>query len=186
VPEDAAAASLLLRNLAGREVGTDQLIRTAIRQSAALDARSTTVRSSPVGSSPLLVLIALPVRLAAKLLRPYILEKVKGPGDDAASEAASLLARTSAAESNAVAEKVAADPENMPALRKTAADLRKAGVSSRTRKETLLTVVTWLVMLGLPAAIPMVPASDQGTIVNEVATVGLAIAITDHIRREKD
>jgi hypothetical protein len=180
VPEDVAGvASLLLRTIAKPEAGTDQLILDAlIRSNGRTDYMMELSSIDAIVHWPFAVITA-----AVSGLR---LRKAKNPPDDPVSKAASLLARTSAAESKIVAEKVAADPENLPALRKTAADLRKAGVSSRTKKETLLSVVTWMVLLGFPAAIPMVPATDQGIVVNEIATVGLAIAITDHIRREKD
>lgn len=180
MPEDAAAvASLMLRAITSPEADEDQVVMTAYRLE--LDDRS---RFRDRDSISFRVRLAMWVAAVAISLRGS--GKVKGSAADAASQAASLLARTSPAESRKVADKVAADPENLPALRKTATDLRKAGVSSRKKKETLLAVVTWLVMLGLPAALPAVPASDQGIIVNEVATVALAIAITDHIRRDKD
>jgi hypothetical protein len=172
----------MLRTLAEREALMDQLSLSSFRSELLKD--STRYRKHAPEARFILLRLRLAAAMAAAVTG-WGLWKAKRPPDEAESEAASLLARTSAAESKIVAEKVAADPENLPALRKTAADLRKAGVSSR-KKETLLTVLTWLVMLGLPAAIPMVPASDQAVVVNEVATVGLAIAITDHIRREKD
>lgn len=104
-----------------------------------------------------------------------------------AERAARILSNANHSEAVAVAERIGDDPESTEDLRKAAASLRKAGLSpTKSSREITLIIITWLVLVGFPVAINDLPAGSQSTVVNEIATVGLALAITDHLKRRND
>jgi hypothetical protein len=93
----------------------------------------------------------------------------------------------------AVAQKIATDPQATAALddvaerlEKAADRLERAGSSPRSHREMLLVILTWVILLGMPAAVSELPSTSQALVINEVAALGLTLAITDHIRRKKD
>lgn len=50
----------------------------------------------------------------------------------------------------------------------------------------LLLALVWLVAIGLPVAQVKLPADMQVIIADELATIGLALVVTDRIRKKKD
>lgn len=100
-------------------------------------------------------------------------------------EAASLISR--AEDSEIVADAavgIVASPNNAQALDKASSSLRKTGLTSRNPGLLLVLVLIWLLALGLPIALPDLPASDQTRILGELGTVAIAIALTDYLRRD--
>lgn len=57
---------------------------------------------------------------------------------------------------------------------------------SLTPVAVLLLALVWLVAVGLPVAQVKLPAEMQAIMNSELATIGLALVVTDRIRRKKD
>jgi hypothetical protein len=78
-----------------------------------------------------------------------------------------------------IAERIASDPASQQALEQAAVRVRKTGVRDDSSPMLLLLVVIlWLIAVGLPVIQAELPGKAQGIGTNEVATVGLALAIT--------
>jgi hypothetical protein len=87
---------------------------------------------------------------------------------------------------SAVANSIASDPVNDAALSRTTARLRKAGISTDlTPSLLLLVILIWISAVVLPVVQVDLSVKDDALITNGVATIGLALAITDHIKRGK-
>lgn len=89
---------------------------------------------------------------------------------------ANMLGFTPAA---VVAQGVASDPASQQALEQVAVRVRETGVRGDSSQMLLLLVVLiWLIAVGFPMVQAELPGKAQEIAINEVATVGLALAIT--------
>jgi hypothetical protein len=78
----------------------------------------------------------------------------------------------------AIAQGIASDPASQQALDQAAAHVRKMGVRDNNSLMLLLIVLTWLIAVGFPIVQVELSGHAQEIAINEVATVGLALAIT--------
>jgi hypothetical protein len=85
-----------------------------------------------------------------------------------------------------LAREISARPENQQALGRTADRLRKAGVPANASPALLLLVILiWISAVVLPVIETDLPVKTQTVITNELATIGVALALVDHIRGKK-
>ena len=70
----------------------------------------------------------------------------------------------------------------MEALDEVFSNIRRADLAKLSRVQLLLLVLTWLIALGLPLAQLELPEVGQTLINSEVATVALALVITDKLK----
>lgn len=73
---------------------------------------------------------------------------------------------------------IAADPEITENLEKASNTIRSGGVEGTSPGLLLLLVLTWLIAVVLPVAQAELPETGQVIATNEIAMVGLALAIT--------
>lgn len=86
-----------------------------------------------------------------------------------------------------IARSIASDPASQHALEQVAASIRETGVRDDSSPMLLLLVVLmWLIAVGLPVVQAELPGNVQGIAINEVTTVGLALAITWRIRDKRN
>lgn len=65
-----------------------------------------------------------------------------------------------------------------------AVEIRKTpGAAGLSRAQLLLVVLTWLMAMGIPLAEAELPVRDQTIAVNEIANVGVALAVVDKIKK---
>lgn len=83
------------------------------------------------------------------------------------------------------AQDILSSPASTKALEQMSGRLRKTGVTRLSPGVLLIMVVMWLIAVGLPAVETALPPRDQSLITNELATIGLALAITDLISKRK-
>ena len=84
-----------------------------------------------------------------------------------------------------LAARISSKPDNAEALTKASRSLRNAGVVSKNTGLLLIFVLIWLLAVGIPIALPELPAREQTTVVGELATLPIAIALTGYLRRDK-
>lgn len=99
-------------------------------------------------------------------------------------EARRLLERGDTSEIIAVALNVTADPASADALDDASARLRKAGAAN-LNSTVLLMIVFVLITLALSIGQAELPAKMQTITTDWAANLALALAITDHIKRNK-
>lgn len=95
-----------------------------------------------------------------------------------------MLARVNRDEIAESARRIASDPEAQYPIEIASTNVRKSNVAGLSRAQLLLLVVTWLIALSLPVVQRQFSDEVQSVVVNEVAIVALALAITDKITRK--
>jgi hypothetical protein len=99
-------------------------------------------------------------------------------------EAKRSLEQGDASEIIAVALEIAADPASADALDDASAELRRAGAAS-LNSNVLLMIVLALITLALSIGQAELPGKVQTITTDWAANLALALAITDHIKRNK-
>jgi hypothetical protein len=93
-------------------------------------------------------------------------------------QAAQLLSRVEPGRAIALARQIAAGPENAAILDKVSGTVRRAGAAGLGPGVLLLIVLVYLIAIGLPAALPELPAGVRTVALGELASAGLALAVT--------
>ena len=93
-------------------------------------------------------------------------------------QAAQLLSRVEPGQAIALARQIAADPENAAILDKVSGTVGRAGAAGLGPGVLLLIVLVYLIAIGLPAALPELPAGVRTVALGELASAGLALAVT--------
>jgi hypothetical protein len=112
----------------------------------------------------------------AEMAMPDIIETIRAQVAQLLAEIAPVSAERAEAIDQAVA--VSVDPEITEGLEKASNTILRVGVAGMSPGLLLLLVLTWLIAVGLPVAQAELPEAGQIVATNEVATVGLALAIT--------
>jgi hypothetical protein len=99
-------------------------------------------------------------------------------------EARQLLERGDTAEIIAVALEITADPASAEALDEASAKLRKAGAAN-LNPNVLLMIVLVLITLALSIGQAELPGKVQTITTDWATSLALALAITDHIKRNR-
>jgi hypothetical protein len=84
-----------------------------------------------------------------------------------------------------IAQGIASDPASQQALEQAAVHVRKMGVRDNNSL-MLLIVLMWLIAVGFPMVQVELSGNAQEIAINEVATVGLALAITWRVIDKRD
>jgi hypothetical protein len=84
----------------------------------------------------------------------------------------------------AVAVSISADPASADALDDASTKLRKAG-AAKLRADVLLIIVFLLLSVGLSIGQAELPGNMQTIVSDSAANLALALAISDHIKRNK-
>jgi hypothetical protein len=96
-------------------------------------------------------------------------------------EAAEIIGRAESDQAIALAQEIAADPENAEALEKVSRTIHRAGLAGLSPGLLLIIVLIFLVAAGLPVALPELPAGAQTVVMGELASVSLALAIVGRL-----
>jgi hypothetical protein len=99
-------------------------------------------------------------------------------------EARQILESGDVGEIISVALDITADPANVDVLEDASAKLRKAGVATLT-PSALLLIVFVLITIGMSIGQAHLPGEVQTITADCVANLALALAIADHIKRDK-
>lgn len=102
----------------------------------------------------------------------------------ASLEEARLLLEGDSGQIVAVAVSISADPASADALDEASAKLRKAG-AARLNANVLLIIVFLFLSVGLSIGQAQIPGYVQTIATNSAANFALALAICDHIKRDK-
>jgi hypothetical protein len=78
------------------------------------------------------------------------------------------------------------DRDNADALERVSSTIRKAGLPSVSPGVLLIIILAWLLAVGVPVALPELPAGAQTTVVGELATLPIAMVITGSLLKRKD
>jgi hypothetical protein len=124
-------------------------------------------------------------RWQAWLTDTSITNLIQFSADDQAATLGWLGAMTSVpvAKASAVAEAIAESPSASKVATEVADKIRSPSTEGLGRGALLLLVIIWLVAVGLPFRVSELKPRDQTVISNELATVGLAIAVTDKLKK---
>src|SRR6185437_11173966 len=72
------------------------------------------------------------------------------------------------------------------ALEKLSGNMSRFGITGVSPGALLIIVLAWILALGVPVALPELPAKAQVAVAGELATVPLAVAITGYLLKRKD
>lgn len=78
------------------------------------------------------------------------------------------------------------DRDNADALERASSTIRKTGLPSVSPGLLLIIILAWLLAVGVPVALPELPAKAQTAVVGELATVPIAMVITGNLLKRKN
>lgn len=92
-------------------------------------------------------------------------------------QAAEIISRIEPERAIALARQIVAEPQNADALDKVSSTMQRAGVAGQSPGLLLIIVLVFLIAIGLPVALPELPASVQTVAMGEMGSVSLALAV---------
>jgi hypothetical protein len=120
----------------------------------------------------------------AEMAMPDVIEATRTQVANLLADLAPVLTESAEVVDQAIA--IAADSEITEGVEKASAKLGRAGLIGMSPGMMLLLVFIWLTAVGLPVAQAELPAAGQSVATNEIATVGLALAVTWRVLDERD
>lgn len=183
MPDDEDAE--FIANIAREAEDPDAQVREAIRQAGQLARRYREPVATPPPPSPLDAGTAELLAQTLQLARVMNVTEALRDRDVAASQAgfevvqaARIMSRIESGQATTLARQIAADPRNAAVLDQVSSTVRRAGAADLSPGVLLLVVLVYLIAIGLPATLPELPAGVQTVVLGELASVGLALAVT--------
>ena len=96
-----------------------------------------------------------------------------------------LASRVDPADAAAAAHSVEESPDTSAIVEQVSDRVPREKVAQLTHLQLLLLILAWLIAIGVPFAVTQLPEPGQLVAANEIATMGLALAITDKIRKRE-
>jgi hypothetical protein len=106
--------------------------------------------------------------------------------DTAAADARALFSRVDPVQVASLVEAIAADPQASEAVEQASAILDGQDLAAIDRLRLLLVILVWIIAIAVPVAEIKLAAAEQVIVSNEVATVALAMAITDKLKKRDE
>lgn len=99
--------------------------------------------------------------------------------------ALAVASRVDPADAAAAAHSVEENTDTSAIVDQVSNRVPREKVAQLTHPQLLLLILTWLIAIGIPFAATQLPESGQVVAANEIATMGLALAITGKLRKRE-